>query len=65
MTPDGVSVDELAARLRTGEPSVIARVHQGRLMLDARTVADADVTEVATALRVALEADAADARQEP
>jgi L-seryl-tRNA(Ser) seleniumtransferase len=31
-------VDRLAAALRTGEPSVVARIHEGRLVLDARTV---------------------------
>ncbi|MEO7331710.1 MAG: L-seryl-tRNA(Sec) selenium transferase, partial [Minicystis sp.] len=31
-------VDEAARRLRTGDPPVLARIHEGRLLLDARTV---------------------------
>jgi L-seryl-tRNA(Ser) seleniumtransferase len=34
----GVSESELAARLRTGTPSVVARVQDGKLLLDLRTV---------------------------
>jgi L-seryl-tRNA(Ser) seleniumtransferase len=53
LAPRGLSVDELAARLRTGEPPVIGRVHHGRLLLDARTVSDDEVRQVAAALRAA------------
>ena len=35
---EGLSPDELAARLRTCDPPVIARVEDGRLLLDLRTV---------------------------
>ena len=35
---DGLSADELAARLRTSDPPIIARVEQGRVLLDLRTV---------------------------
>ena len=34
----GLSADELAARLRASEPPVIARVEEGRVLLDLRTV---------------------------
>ena len=34
----GVSADELAARLRSADPPVIARVEDGRVLLDLRTV---------------------------
>lgn len=34
----GLSADELAARLRAGDPPVIARVEDGRVLLDLRTV---------------------------
>jgi L-seryl-tRNA(Ser) seleniumtransferase len=34
----GDSPDTVAARLRTGEPPVIARIEDGRLVLDPRTV---------------------------
>ncbi len=34
----GLSADELAIRLRTSDPSIIARVEEGRVLLDLRTV---------------------------
>ncbi len=38
VTADGLSADELSARLRAAEPPVIARVEDGRVLLDLRTV---------------------------
>ena len=38
LTCEGVSADELAARLRTSNPPIIARVEEGRVLLDLRTV---------------------------
>ena len=38
LTPESLSVDRLAARLRTGTPSVVGRVQQDRLYLDLRSV---------------------------
>jgi L-seryl-tRNA(Ser) seleniumtransferase len=38
VTCAGLSADELAARLRGSEPSVIVRVEDGRVLLDLRTV---------------------------
>ena len=35
---EGLSADELAARLRGSEPAIIARVEEGRVLLDLRTV---------------------------
>ncbi len=35
---EGLSADELAARLRAGDPPIIARVEEGRVLLDLRTV---------------------------
>jgi L-seryl-tRNA(Ser) seleniumtransferase len=35
---EGLSADELAARLRGSEPPIIARVEEGRVLLDLRTV---------------------------
>jgi L-seryl-tRNA(Ser) seleniumtransferase len=35
--PD-LSDDQLARRLRTGDPAVLGRLHQGQLLLDPRTV---------------------------
>jgi len=34
----GASADELAARLRSSDPPIIARVEEGRVLLDLRTV---------------------------
>jgi len=51
---DGLSADELAARLRASDPPIIARVEQGRVLLDLRTVfADQDSTISASLNRIA------------
>ncbi|HEX3681254.1 MAG TPA: hypothetical protein VHU83_01845, partial [Bryobacteraceae bacterium] len=47
---DGLSADELAARLRASNPPVIARVEQGRVLLDLRTVFDDQDSLVLAAL---------------
>jgi L-seryl-tRNA(Ser) seleniumtransferase len=45
------SVEEpLAAPLRQGEPPVVGVVRDGRLLLDCRTLADAELGEVAAAV---------------
>jgi L-seryl-tRNA(Ser) seleniumtransferase len=49
----------LAAVLRWREPPVIGRIHDGRLLLDPRTLADDEVPQAAAAARAALEALAA------
>jgi L-seryl-tRNA(Ser) seleniumtransferase len=38
ITCEGMSADELSARLRASDPPVIARVEEGRVLLDLRTV---------------------------
>jgi L-seryl-tRNA(Ser) seleniumtransferase len=49
----GLSADELAARLRASDPPVIARVEQGRVLLDLRTVfADQDAMIAAALDRI-------------
>lgn len=50
----GVSVAELARRLRTGTPAVVARVKGGRLLLDPRTVFDWQEDELVAAVRAAV-----------
>ena len=35
---DGLSEEELARRLRTGEPAVMGRLQGGKLLLDVRTI---------------------------
>jgi L-seryl-tRNA(Ser) seleniumtransferase len=47
---DGLSADELAARLRASDPPIIARVEQGRVLVDLRTVFPTQDEEIATAL---------------
>jgi len=42
--------EELAAPLRAGEPPVIGVLRDGRLLLDCRTLSDAEVDEVAAAV---------------
>jgi L-seryl-tRNA(Ser) seleniumtransferase len=42
--------EELAAPLRLGEPPVVAVVRDGRTLLDCRTLTDAEVDEVASAV---------------
>ncbi len=43
--------EELAEPLRLGEPPVVGIVRDGRLLLDCRTLADAEVDEAAAAVR--------------
>jgi L-seryl-tRNA(Ser) seleniumtransferase len=45
--------EELAAPLRAGEPPVVGVVRDGRLLLDCRTLSDAEVDEVAAAVTAA------------
>ena len=49
----GVSADELAARLRAGDPPVVGRIEDGRLLLDPRTLTDDEADEAAAAVRAA------------
>ncbi len=55
--PQFTSVGELESRLRHGEPHVIARIADGRLLIDPRTLAPSEEHEVLEALaRAAAEA---------
>jgi L-seryl-tRNA(Ser) seleniumtransferase len=45
--------EELAAPLRVGEPPVVGVVRDGRLLLDCRTLSDAEAEEVAAAVTTA------------
>jgi L-seryl-tRNA(Ser) seleniumtransferase len=52
ITAGRLSADELAARLRRNDPAIVARVDEGRVLLDFRTVsAPAEDEQVARALR--------------
>jgi L-seryl-tRNA(Ser) seleniumtransferase len=54
LTARGLSADELAARLRAGDPAVVGRIEEGRLLLDPRTLTDEDAEQVAAAVRAAM-----------
>jgi L-seryl-tRNA(Ser) seleniumtransferase len=48
-----LSEEELAARLRAGEPCVFARVQEGALLLDPRTLLEGDLERLVAAVRAA------------
>ena len=51
VTSGSLSADELAARLRRHDPPIVARVEEGRVLLDLRTVfAPAEDEQIACAL---------------
>ncbi len=51
----GVTLDELALRLRTGEPAVVGRIERDMLLFDPRTVLPAEDEALLQALRRALQ----------
>jgi len=53
LTPSTDPVD-LCARLRASDPPVIARIHEGRVVLDPRTLAEDEIEPVVGAVRRAL-----------
>ena len=53
--PGAGGADALLARLREGEPPVIARIDEGRVILDPRTMSDADVDACAALVRSILD----------
>ncbi|HEY8506166.1 MAG TPA: L-seryl-tRNA(Sec) selenium transferase [Gemmataceae bacterium] len=55
---DAVGEAELAARLRTGNPAVLARTQRGRVLLDLRTVFPGQEVELLEAVRRAVAPDA-------
>jgi L-seryl-tRNA(Ser) seleniumtransferase len=46
--------EKISARLRTGEPPVVARIHAGTLLLDARTVLEGEGDALVLAIRRAV-----------
>jgi L-seryl-tRNA(Ser) seleniumtransferase len=62
VTAAGSSPDELAARLRAGDPPVVGRIEAGRVLLDPRTLADDELAPAAAAAARACGAAGADAR---
>jgi L-seryl-tRNA(Ser) seleniumtransferase len=49
--PGPAGATALAADLRAGDPAVVGRIHDGRLLLDPRTLTDEEAREVARAVR--------------
>jgi L-seryl-tRNA(Ser) seleniumtransferase len=52
--PGPAGADALAAALRAGDPAVVGRIHDGRLLLDPRTLTDDEARAVARAVRAVL-----------
>jgi L-seryl-tRNA(Ser) seleniumtransferase len=52
--PGPPGVDELARRLRAGDPPVVGRVRDGRLLLDPRTLTDPEARRAARAVVTAM-----------
>ena len=52
--PGPAGADALAAALRAGDPAVVGRIHDGRLLLDPRTLTDDEAREVARAVHAAV-----------
>ncbi|MFI5112399.1 MAG: L-seryl-tRNA(Sec) selenium transferase [Terriglobales bacterium] len=50
LTVAGLSADEVASRLRKNDPPIVARVEEGRVLLDLRTVFPEQDAEIAKAL---------------
>ena len=50
LTYEGMSADEFAARLRANDPPIVARVEEGRVLLDLRTVLVDQDKQIANAL---------------
>jgi L-seryl-tRNA(Ser) seleniumtransferase len=50
LTCEGLSADELSQRLRDSDPPIIARVEEGRVLMDLRTVFPEQDASLATAL---------------
>jgi L-seryl-tRNA(Ser) seleniumtransferase len=50
-----LSAEDLARRLRVGSPGIVGRIERDRVLLDMRTVEDADLPAVSEAVRRATE----------
>jgi L-seryl-tRNA(Ser) seleniumtransferase len=55
LAPPGTTASELAARLRAGDPPVIARIEADQVVLDPRTIQPAEADAVVRAARAALD----------
>jgi L-seryl-tRNA(Ser) seleniumtransferase len=50
----GDDADGVATRLRLGEPAVVCRVHEGRILLDVRAVGEHELADLAAAVAAAV-----------
>jgi L-seryl-tRNA(Ser) seleniumtransferase len=46
----GVSLNEIARRLRAGRPCVLPRIHEGAILYDLRAVSENELSELAAAV---------------
>jgi L-seryl-tRNA(Ser) seleniumtransferase len=53
LDPGQAGADALAAALRAGDPALVGRIQDGRLLLDPRTLDDAEAEAAAEAVRAA------------
>jgi len=53
LAPGPAGADALAAVLRRGDPPVVGRIEDGRVLLDVRTLADDEIEPAAAAVRAA------------
>ena len=54
-TPSGnKNVDEVARRLRMGDPAVLVRIKDDAILLDARTILDAELPDLKSAITAVL-----------
>jgi len=51
---DNIPINEVEERLRQGTPPIISRIKEDSLILDARTVRDADIDELVKGINIAL-----------
>jgi L-seryl-tRNA(Ser) seleniumtransferase len=54
LTPEAGGVDQLSARLRTGDPPIVARVRDDAVLLDPRTISEVEVDFVVKGVGEAL-----------
>ncbi len=50
LTPLSMGANELEERMRTGDPAIIARIHEGRILIDPRTLLPGEDEEVGSTL---------------
>ena len=51
LSPAGADPESLAAALRAGDPPLIARIAEGRVLVDPRTLADEEIELAASVVR--------------